>query len=113
MPLITGLIVSSVTYVYGTGGCDVHGEYFAENQYDGKIEVTKDGGATYIEFNSYGGWANTHVSGTFSPLLVSGVWDLRITNGDNETYSFSGAIKVGGLLTTVMYGVEDGEANAN
>ena len=75
---------AGVSYSVSTGVMTVTGIAFAENQYGGKVQASKDTFATITEPTSYESWADTLILCTFSPTLASGNYLVRIYNGDYE-----------------------------
>ena len=97
MPIISDLSITSVSYNTTTYIITINGVAFSENQYDGKVEVSVNGGAYSEPSGSYS-WSDTQVVLTLDSKLTDGTYAVRLVNGDGETSeALAKAIVVGGI----------------
>lgn len=97
MPVISDLSISSVTYVGQTLTCT--GVAFGINQYAvSNIETSPTGAGIWTAVSSIDSWGDSQAVGT--TVLGNGIFDVRITNSDNEQVISIGAFSNGSILVS-------------
>lgn len=98
MPLDITVTVSSATYDKDALTITVNGTNFAENQYSGSVQYSRNGGA-YTAVGGYSSWGDTQIVTTVAALLISGKYAIKVISGDNiESDPLEDAFRVGGSL---------------
>lgn len=91
MPVSSDLSITSCTYNKPTKVLTVKGVAFGENQYPVSAVAYSIHGAGVWVATTITSWSDTQVVCS-TVATLSGVYDIRITNSDNEQYTGSSAL---------------------
>jgi lipoprotein signal peptidase len=113
MPIISDIAIDSVVYDRTALTITINGVAFSENQYDGSVALSRNGGAYSAPAGTYTTWGDSQIVYTLNALLISGTYKVRVINGDNEEIIKDLAILIGGGMGNRIFTLEDGEADGD